>query len=84
MRTERKVRLTYPVQLLDQPLIYHLIRQFDLLTNIVAARVTDSEGCLTVIVSGEPEQVQQGLVWLAEQGVRVEYLAAEKEEVCGS
>ena len=44
MVIERRVRLTYPKHLLDQPLIYQLIRRFDLLTNIVEARVTAEEG----------------------------------------
>jgi ABC-type methionine transport system ATPase subunit len=82
MPIERTVRLSYPKHLLNQPLIYHLIRQFDLLTNIVEARVSDEEGCLMVIVSGEPEQVHQGLAWLVEQGVKVEDVA--KEEACES
>lgn len=84
MVIERRVRLTYPRHLLDQPLIYQLIRQFDLLTNILEARVTAEEGWLVVAVRGERERVQQGLSWIAEQGVQVEILSEIEEEICES
>ncbi|MCJ7668762.1 MAG: NIL domain-containing protein [Anaerolineae bacterium] len=84
MIVEQRVRLTYPKHLLDQPLIYRLIQQFDLLTNILEARVTPEEGWLILVVRGECERVQQGLAWIAEQGVQVELLAETEEEACGS
>jgi len=71
MIIEQRVRLSYPKHLLDQPLLHQLIRQFDLLTNIMEARVTAEEGWLILAVRGEREQVQQGLAWMAEQGVEV-------------
>lgn len=84
MIVKRTVRLTYPKHLLDQPLLYRLIRQFDLLTNITEARVTTEEGWLVLAVRGESERVQQGLAWMAEQGVEVEVLSEIKEESCAS
>jgi len=84
MIVERKVRFTYPKHLLEQPLIYRLIRQFDLLTNILEARVTGEEGWLILAVRGERERVQQGLAWIAEQGVEVEVLSEIEEGPCES
>ena len=75
MIVERRVRLTYPQHLLDQPLIYQLIRQFDLFTNILEARVSAEEGWLILAIRGERERVEQGLRWMTEQGVQVEILA---------
>lgn len=79
MIVEQRVRLTYPKHLLHQPLIYRLIRQFDLLTNILEARVTPEEGWLILALRGERERARQGLAWLAEQGVEVEVLAEVEE-----
>jgi ABC-type methionine transport system ATPase subunit len=81
MIVEQKVRLIYPKHLLDQPLIYQLIRQFDLLTNILEARVSAEEGWLVLAVRGERERVEQGLRWMTEQGVQVEILAEIEEGV---
>ena len=79
MIVEQKVRLIYPKHLLDQPLIYRLIRQFDLLTNIIEARVSAEEDWLVLAVRGEREKVEQGLSWMTEQGVQVEILAEIEE-----
>ncbi len=72
MIIEKTVRFTYPKHLLNQPLIYKLIREFDLLTNILDAHVTADEGRLLLLVRGEDEQVERGLAWIAVQGVQVE------------
>jgi len=84
MVVERKVRLTYPKHLLGQPLIYGLIREFNLLTNILEAHVTAEEGWLVLAIRGERKQVQQGLTWMVEQGVQVEVLLEIEEEPCES
>jgi len=81
MIVEKKVRLTYPQHLLNQPLIYQLIRQFDLLTNILSAQVTSEAGWLILAVRGERELVKQGLAWMAEQGVQVEVILEVAEEL---
>ena len=79
MISECKVRLFYPPQLVHQPLLSSMIRQFDLQTNIIEAHVTDEEGRLVLIVRGEPVKVRQGLEWMSLQGVQVEVL--EQSEV---
>lgn len=79
MITEKRVRLVYPRHLLNQPLIFRLIKDFNLLTNIVNAQVTDEKGWLELIIKGEQENVQQGLAWMAGQGVQVEMISEKKE-----
>jgi ABC-type methionine transport system ATPase subunit len=81
MIIEKTVQFTYPKHLLDQPLIYKLIREFDLLTNILDAHVTADEGRLMLLVRGEDKQVERGLAWIAEQGVRVEFRTESAEEL---
>ena len=80
MIVEQRVELTYPKHLLDQPLLYQLARQFELLTNILEAQVTAEEGWLVLAVRGQREQVQQGLAWMAGQGVEVQVLSEIEEE----
>ncbi len=80
MIIEKTVRFTYPKHLLNQPLIYKLIREFDLLTNILDAHVTADEGRLLLLVRGEDDQVKRGLAWIVEQGVRVEVVTEGAEE----
>ena len=72
MIVQQKVRLTYPGPLRDRPLLSQLVREFELETNIVEARVADDEAWLVVLVSGEPHKLRQGLHWIAGEGVQVE------------
>ena len=79
MIIERKVRLRYPQRLLDRPLIYGLIDNFQLLTNILEAKVDAEQGVLLLAVRGEAHKLQEGLAWMAEQGVEVEVLSESEE-----
>jgi ABC-type methionine transport system ATPase subunit len=68
------VKLTYPVILLNQPVLYQLIKQFDLITNILHAHVTPMKGWLILNIEGEQEKVEGGLAWVAAQGIHVEVI----------
>jgi hypothetical protein len=68
----QRVKLTYPVVMLNQPVLYQLIKQFDLITNIVHAHVTPEEGWLILDIEGEQENVEGGLAWVTAQGIYVE------------
>ncbi len=69
------VRLDYPGTLLDRPLIYDLIRQFDLVTNILEAQVSARGGYLIVMLRGDREKVERGLACLSSQGVQIRILS---------
>jgi ABC-type methionine transport system ATPase subunit len=79
MVVERTVRLSYPGHLLDRPLIHGLIRQFDLLTNILEAQVSAQGGYLIAAIRGEQSGIEQGLTWIEAQGVVVEVLSENRE-----
>jgi len=69
---KRRVRLTYPPVLLDQPILYRLITQFDVVINVVEASVDTEQGWFVLDVEGSAAAVVQALRWLAEQGLQVE------------
>jgi ABC-type methionine transport system ATPase subunit len=71
MTIERKVHLTYPPHLIDQPIIYELIKKFDVVVNILEANVMPQEGWLLVAVQGEEQVVKEGLEWISAQGIEV-------------
>jgi ABC-type methionine transport system ATPase subunit len=71
MPVERKVYLTYPPHLTDQPVIYELIKKFDVVINILEANVMPQEGWLLVAVRGEERIVKEGLEWISAQGIEV-------------
>lgn len=72
MLTTRRVKLTYPPQLLEKPIIYEVIKRFDIVTNIRLANATRDQGWLVVELGGQPESIEAALAWIAAQGVQVE------------
>ena len=71
MPIERKVHLTYPPHLVDQPIIYEFIRKFDVAVNILEANVTPQEAWLLVAVRGEEQVVNECLEWISAQGIEL-------------
>ncbi len=80
MVIEKKVRFSFPREQMNQPMIYRLVHDFGLLTNIIRAQLTEDGGWLVVLVRGEADRVQNGLDWIVAQGIMVNELAERKEE----
>ncbi len=74
MREKRRFKLVYPVALQDQPILYRLIKDFDLATNIRRASVGLNEAWLIVDIEGESDAIQQALHWAKGQGIEVQAL----------
>ena len=72
MRAKRRVKLVYPTALQDQPILYRLIKDFDLATNIRRASVGVEEAWLIVDIEGESEAIQLALAWAKGQGIHVQ------------
>lgn len=69
---KEKIYLTYPVQLIKEPLIYELGAQFALRTNIRGANVSDTMGLVALEVEGRRAEIDRGIAWLRARGVTVE------------
>jgi L-aspartate semialdehyde sulfurtransferase ferredoxin len=82
MVVTRVVRLTYPRELLKQPILNRLIREFDLLTNIMQADVSAQAGCLILEIRGQEAVVGEALEWLATRGLNVHVLSKDEEMAC--
>ena len=69
--SKRKVVLSFPPHLIDQPITYRLIRDYNLIVNILRARITPNEwGRMVVELSGNGGNLEAGLSFLAEIGSR--------------
>ena len=73
----RKVMLRYPESLIQEPVLFRMVRQFDVLPNIRRARVTDTIGEIALELEGTPENLERGIRYLQEQGVEVEPLEGD-------
>lgn len=77
--TKKRVVLTFPSELTEKPLTYHLVKDFDLAINILKAKITPGEEGKVVLElsNGSAEMIQKGLDFLIQQGVKVEPLSKE-------
>ena len=68
-----KLYLTYPKQLVREPLLCLLARKFEDLTfNIRGASVSEEIGIIAIEMDGPDETIGRAIIWLREQGVTVE------------
>ena len=72
MGVTRRLRLTFPTDTLDKPIVYKLIRDYDLVFNILGASVTQEEtGRMVIEVTGERDIVKKGVDYLKKSGVDI-------------
>jgi len=69
---KQRVKFTFPQELITLPIIYELGKQFNIVTNVRRADVTDDRGWVVLELDGELEEIERGLQWMQEQGVRVD------------
>lgn len=80
MTKEQKKRLvlTFPHDLLDQPITYHLIKDYDLMVNILKARVNpNEEGLMVIELTGKKADMDKGIKYLADLGVNMQALSQD-------
>jgi len=74
----RKVVLRFPHRLVDKPIIYRLVKDYDLMFNILKASVTpNEEGLLVLELSGKKKDYDEAVRFLAEAGVELQSLAQD-------
>lgn len=75
---KKRVVLSFPPQLIDQAVTYRLIKDFDLMINIMRARITPKEqGRLVVEITGKKPALDAGINYLKEVGVEIQPLAQD-------
>lgn len=69
---KKQVILTFPQELLREPIIYNLGQQFRVLTNIHRADIAEDRGWAVLELEGNEGDIEQGIAWMISRGVRVE------------
>jgi ABC-type methionine transport system ATPase subunit len=69
---KKRVKLTFPQQLIKEPVIFTMAKQFNVMPNIRRARVTETVGEMILELEGAEQSLEQGIQWLKEKGIEVE------------
>ncbi len=67
-----RVKFTFPQDLIKEPIIWQVSKRFDLVTNIRRADVTAEVAWATLELEGEEQDLEQGIRWVTDMGVRVD------------
>jgi ferredoxin len=74
----KKMVLHFPRNLVNQPIVENLIRNYDLSFNILKAQILpDEEGLMVLEIKGEPENYDAGIEYLKESGVSIQPLSKD-------
>ncbi len=77
---KKRVKLTFPQQLIKEPVIFTMAKKYDVIPNIRRARVTETVGEMVLEFEGSEENLDQGIQALREQGVQVELIEGDVVE----
>ena len=74
----KRIVLTFPHRLLDQPIVYRLVKDFDLVFNILQAKITPKEeGLMILELKGKKENYADGIKYLTGLGVNIQPLSQD-------
>lgn len=76
----KRVRFTFEPELIREPVIYRLGREFEVVTNIRMADVDESVGWVILELDGESEEIERSLRWAEGLGVRVDSIPGDVVE----
>ncbi len=76
----RRIKLTFPQDLITEPLIYLLGKNFEIVTNIRRADVRESMGWVVLELDGQDQDIERGMQWITESGVRVDPVSGDVVE----
>jgi ABC-type methionine transport system ATPase subunit len=72
-----RVKLTFPQNLIKEPVIFTMAKQFDIMPNIRRARVTETIGEMVLELEGMDDNLEKGIESLKQQGVEVELVEGD-------
>lgn len=75
---KKKVVLIFPPEIVTQPITYHLVKDYDLVINILRAEIHEEEtGLMVLELEGADQAIEAGLQYLRDQKVEVQEAARD-------
>lgn len=88
MVVTKKIVLRFPRRLVERPIVYRLVKDYDLEFNILKASITpEEEGLLVLELKGDQKEYDRGIDFLVKGGVKIQSLSQDvtrNEERCTS
>lgn len=79
-KVRHKILMLFPASVVEEPMLYHLVKDYDLLVNVLKANINPrKEGSLVMEVAGEQENYRAGIAYIESKGVRI---LPFEEQIC--
>jgi ferredoxin len=86
MVVTKRIVLHFPRRMVERPIIYRLVKDYDLEFNILRAAITpEQEGLLVLELKGSQAEYDKGIEFLIKAGVKIQSLSQDvtrNEERC--
>jgi len=86
MAVSKRIVLHFPKRLVDRPIVYRLVKDYDLEFNILKAFFTpEEEGLMVLEITGKQEDYDKGIRYLTKSGLIIQSLSQDvirNEERC--
>ena len=80
MTVTKRIVLHFPRRLVEQPVIYRLVKDYNLEFNILKASITaepEEEGLLVLELKGDQEEYDKGVKFLLKSGIKIQALSQD-------
>ncbi len=67
-----KVHITFPEEKIKDPVIYQIGKEYNVITNIRKADVTEKTGWVDLELTGDPKEIERAVQGLKNKGVIVD------------
>ena len=72
-----RVKLTFPQDLIREPVIFVMAKEFNIMPNIRRARVTETVGEMILELEGDDDNIAKGIESIKQKGVNVELVEGD-------
>ena len=72
--------LIFPQNLIKEPVIHRMSKQFDVVFNLRRAKITEKVGEIVLELEGEADILNRAVDWLKKQGLKVEPITRDTLE----
>ena len=69
---KRRAIFTFSAEIIREPIIYTLSQQFNVVTNILRADLSEDSGWVVLELDGTKKDIEQCIDWVIGRGVRVD------------
>lgn len=76
----KKFYLNYPQEVIKEPLIYLIGKNFNVITNIRSASISNDIGIIALEIEGESPEIEKAVKFLEDKGVTVEPIVLDVVE----